>query len=114
MQFKVERDSEMVDQLVHVQSPLLVMPVEIFQAILDYIYPIKSNRQSLVALALTCRVLSEPSLDRLWKKLPSLEPLIRSYTNDVENLVSPSLLAFISYSMLACTDPPHPLPIRCH
>ena len=103
----------MVDQLVHVQSPLFVM--EIFQAILDYFYPINSrDRQVLVALALTCRVLSEPSLDCLWRELPSLEPLIRSYTKDVENLVSPSLLAFISYLMLTCTDPPHPLPIRCH
>ena len=37
-------------------------------------------RQTLVTLAQTCHALSEPSLNHLWRKLRSLQPLIRSFT----------------------------------
>ncbi|KAF8553304.1 hypothetical protein OG21DRAFT_1523203 [Imleria badia] len=36
-------------------------------------------RLALASLAQTCRGFSEPSLDRLWSKLDSLEPLIRCF-----------------------------------
>jgi hypothetical protein len=34
----------------------------------------------LLSLAQTCRAISEPSLNRLWNKLSSLEPLIRCFS----------------------------------
>ena len=39
----------------------------------------RESRSVLVSLAQTCRAFSEPSLDRLWSKLDSLEPLIRCF-----------------------------------
>lgn len=71
--------------------PLLIP--ELFQCILDCFdipelnlqdrFPpwedLKVTQRALVALAQTCRALSEPSLDRLWQRLESLDPLIRSF-----------------------------------
>ena len=39
----------------------------------------KAARPALFSLARTCRVFSEPSLDRLWYKLHSLDPLVQCY-----------------------------------
>ncbi|KAG9318036.1 hypothetical protein JVU11DRAFT_99 [Chiua virens] len=37
----------------------------------------RAGRRALSALARTCRALSEPALDALWRRLHSLEPLLR-------------------------------------
>lgn len=57
---------------------------DVFHCILDCLVApeaslkqLKQSRQVLVSLARTCRAFSEASLDRLWSKLDSLEPLIR-------------------------------------
>lgn len=39
--------------------------------------PKREGRRALAALAQTCRVFSEPSLNCLWRKLDSLRPLLR-------------------------------------
>lgn len=71
------------------RNPLMVP--ELFYSVLDYFCPefYPEERQTLAALAQTCRAFSEPSLDRLWRKTNSLKPLIRCYTtvDDVENMV---------------------------
>lgn len=61
------------------------------------IYPI--DARALLALAQTRRAFSEPSLDRLWKKLYSLKPLISCYTRaeDVEDAVTPYSLPLTYY-----------------
>lgn len=41
---------------------------------------LRESQQALAALGQTCRALLEPSLDRLWQRLDSLEPLIRSFS----------------------------------
>ena len=46
--------------------------------------PSKDERQVLVVLARTCRAFSEPSLNRLWRRLNSLLPLIRSFAAVVD------------------------------
>ncbi|KAH0826909.1 hypothetical protein J3R83DRAFT_4501 [Lanmaoa asiatica] len=76
------------------RTPLLV--AELFYAILDFLAepsrsessydigiqirtPDPDGRRALAALARTCRGFLEPSLNHLWCKLNSLEPLIRCY-----------------------------------
>lgn len=66
------------------RNPLLQF--DIFHCILDhFVVPdwshegLKERYQALIALALTCRALTEPSLDHLWRKLISLKPLIRCF-----------------------------------
>ncbi|KAF8547767.1 hypothetical protein OG21DRAFT_1517060 [Imleria badia] len=39
--------------------------------------PQKQGQRAIAALAQTCRMLSEPSLNCLWHKLNSLRPLLR-------------------------------------
>lgn len=41
--------------------------------------PSRAARKTLFALAQTCYTLSEPSLDRLWRSLDSLVPLVRCF-----------------------------------
>ena len=36
----------------------------------------KTGRQALAVLSRTCRALSEPALDALWRRLHSLEPFL--------------------------------------
>ena len=88
-------------------SPLLV--IDIFHVILYFLSkqdlgyrkpdiveietPPKQGRRALAALVQTCRILSEPSLNRLWRKLDSLTPLLRClFTKEIiragENLVN--------------------------
>ena len=88
-------------------NPLLV--IDIFHVILYFLSkqdlgyrkpdiveietPPKQGRRALAALAQTCRILSEPSLNRLWRKLDSLTPLLRClFTKEIiragENLVN--------------------------
>ena len=81
-------------------NPLLIQ--ELFQCILDCLDAPKLNtadlymseatekelreaQRTLVALAQTCRTLSEASLDRLWQRLYSLTPLIRSFSSDADS-----------------------------
>ena len=81
-------------------NPLLIQ--KLFQCILDCLDAPKLNtadfyiseatekelreaQRTLVALAQTCRTLSEASLDRLWQRLYSLTPLIRSFSSDADN-----------------------------
>ncbi|KAH7926845.1 hypothetical protein BV22DRAFT_1045792 [Leucogyrophana mollusca] len=42
-----------------------------------------SSRQTLAALARTCRDFSEPALDILWARLDTLEPLVRCFPDSV-------------------------------
>lgn len=73
-------------------NPLLVS--ELFHCILDCLsvslslperYPAKlEERRTLAALARTCHAFSEPSLDRLWRRLGSLLPLVRSFVDVVD------------------------------
>ncbi|KAF8553315.1 hypothetical protein OG21DRAFT_1510344 [Imleria badia] len=55
------------------------------------------ERQALVALTQTCSAFSEPALDRLWRKLCSLKPLIRCYTtaDQVDNAIIPTSSEFV-------------------
>lgn len=46
--------------------------------------PSRTSRKAFFALALTCRALSELSLDRLWRVLDSVIPLIRCFTEVVD------------------------------
>ena len=39
--------------------------------------------QTVVSLALTCKTLCEPALDKLWKKLPNPIPLIQCWGDAV-------------------------------
>ena len=81
-------------------NPLLIQ--ELFQCILDCLDAPKLNaahfylpedtekelreaQRTQVALAQTCRTLSEASLGRLWQRLYSLTPLIRSFSSDADN-----------------------------
>ena len=50
---------------------------DLFYCILDCLQA--ESRSVFVSLAQTCRAFSEPSLDRLWSKLDSLEPLVRCF-----------------------------------
>ena len=43
------------------------------------LHKFRGARPVLFSLAQTCRAFSRPSLDRLWYKLDSLDPLILSY-----------------------------------
>ena len=69
-------------------NPLLVP--DLFHCVLECLVtplpqpPSKEERQILAALARTCRAFSEPSLDRLWWCLNSLLPLIRCFSNVVD------------------------------
>ena len=45
-------------------------------------YPFGSGSRTLVNLALTCKMFSEPALNILWRFLPNLVPLIRSLPPD--------------------------------
>ena len=71
------------------RNPLLVP--ELFHCILDCLaIPLPKgpknlrDRGTLAALAQTCRAFSEPSLDRLWRHLDSLLPLIRCFADVVD------------------------------
>ena len=72
------------------RNPLLIP--DLFECILDHLggdpingHPFVTRKMgALVALALTCRALSEPSLNRLWQQLDSLQPLIRCFTGGVD------------------------------
>ena len=72
-------------------NPLMIP--ELFYTVLDCFRPAIDPEEALAlsALAQTCRAFSEPSLDRLWRKLYSLKPLIRCYAgaDDVDNAVTP-------------------------
>lgn len=53
--------------------------------------PRKEGQRALAALAQTCRILSEPSLNYLWRKMHTLGPLLQPvYPGKVdrENLVN--------------------------
>ncbi|KAF8559949.1 hypothetical protein OG21DRAFT_1502293 [Imleria badia] len=50
--------------------------------------PPKEGRRALVALARTCHILSEPSLNCLWRKLDSLGPLLRCFKKDLRRPLS--------------------------
>ena len=54
---------------------------DLFQCALDSIEDLyrdrRERRRTLLVLAQTCRAFSEPSLDRLWRRLDSLKPLIQ-------------------------------------
>ena len=72
------------------RNPLLVP--DLFFCVLEYLVtslplerPSKEERQILAVLARTCRAFSEPSLDRLWRCLNSLLPLIRSFAVVVDD-----------------------------
>jgi hypothetical protein len=41
------------------------------------------TRRTLTALALTCRLFHEPALDRLWRHLGSLGPLVKCMPSDL-------------------------------
>lgn len=81
-----------------IRNPLLLP--ELFHYILDYIdapdpvdyeirvhQPSRAARKTLFALAQTCRAISEPSLDHLWRAPGSLVPLICCLGRVVDVLV---------------------------
>lgn len=71
------------------QSVFTVSPVD--NAVLDSASPDATDARrsateglkTLVALALSCRALSEPALDLIWSTLPSLVPLVRTLPSDL-------------------------------
>ncbi|KAF7329214.1 hypothetical protein MKEN_00182000 [Mycena kentingensis (nom. inval.)] len=50
--------------------------------ILEQIFALIGHRATLACLARTCKTFKEPALDALWKKLVSLEPLLRCLPRD--------------------------------
>ena len=72
------------------RNPLLVP--DLFLCVLECLVtshlierPSKDERRILAVLARTCRAFSEPSLNRLWRRLNSLLPLIRSFAAVVDD-----------------------------
>lgn len=49
-------------------------------ALVSVMPPGREGERALAALAQTCRMFSEPSLNCLWRKLDSLAPLVRCFT----------------------------------
>lgn len=75
----------------------------------------KATRRALVALAQTCHALSDPALDCLWRKLYSLEPLVRCYAA-AQNENSENARRFLGQDVIAfaqfiCRCPHHLQPI---
>lgn len=65
------------------RNPLLIP--ELFYCVLGYLIThCREERRTLAALARTCRAFSEPSLNRLWRRLNSLLPLARCFSNVVD------------------------------
>ena len=103
-------------------NPLFVP--ELFHYILDYLAPSSSGgttnseeRKALVALAQTCSAFSNPCLDRLWWRLDSLLPLVRSFAHVVdETRVKVQLQLNRLYSALftVLLDLPIPARVACH
>ncbi|RDX53397.1 hypothetical protein OH76DRAFT_1479846 [Lentinus brumalis] len=68
---------------------LLGMPASVITEFCSYLLPNKYSwgekciSPELVALATTCRLLSEHALDVLWKELPSVVPLILTMPSDL-------------------------------
>ncbi|KAF8549085.1 hypothetical protein OG21DRAFT_639372 [Imleria badia] len=93
-----------IDQRVETCNALMVP--DLFYTVLDRFHPEfdPMERQALVALAQTCSAFSEPALDRLWRKLRSLEPLIRCYTtaDQVDNAITPTASEFTVIDRYAC------------
>ncbi|KAF8137202.1 hypothetical protein EV363DRAFT_654129 [Boletus edulis] len=77
-------------------NPLMVP--DLFYIILECFRPAHDliASRALASLARTCRAFSEPSFDCLWRKLRSLEPLIRCYTtvDDMQNAIPPTSSQF--------------------
>lgn len=72
------------------RNPLLVP--DLFHCVLECLVtplpqrPSKEERRILSVLARTCRAFSEPSLNRLWRRLNSLLPLVRCFSNVVDEV----------------------------
>ena len=56
--------------------------VEVAEEICEHVFMLTVGSASLLALGLTCRVLPEPAVDRLWKTQPNLSPLTRVLPSD--------------------------------
>ncbi|KAI0766361.1 hypothetical protein BD413DRAFT_636059 [Trametes elegans] len=74
------------------------LPPAVFAHILDQLpttgdFPSKSaparNLHALTVLARTCRALSEPALNRIWRALPSLVPLVCTMPRDLWTMGQP-------------------------
>lgn len=109
------------------RNPLLIS--ELFQCIIDFFLDtpkedpglysqsaadqsVRESQRALAALAQTCRALSEPSLDRLWRRLHSLAPLIRSVTPaaDLDRAKVSPLFAVHLYHDVSNKSPGRQLP----
>ena len=56
-----------------------------------------SRRNTLTALALTCRLLYDPAMDILWSALESLAPLVQCISSDAWEVVE---APFVRFSLL--------------
>ena len=52
--------------------------VEVAEAVCEHIFLLKEGSSTLLAFGLTCHVLLEPALARLWETQTNLSPLMRT------------------------------------
>ena len=75
----------MPNNLINARNPLLI--IDLFECVLECLItslpqrPSKEERRMLAVLARTCRTFSEPSLNLLWRRLNSLLPLVRCFSD---------------------------------
>lgn len=61
---------------------------EIVRVMLDFVYDNGRGKKSVLSLALTTTYLKQPSLERLWRELDSLDPLARVLLTSKETQTS--------------------------
>ena len=80
---------------------LLLNDPELIKFVLQYILDTPGGRKSLSRLARTCKALSEPVLNVLWKELDSILPLVALFPRRVFKKVRRPGLGFVR-AALAC------------
>lgn len=75
---------------------LLLRDRELLNVILEFVLDTQYGRRSVSRLARTCRALSEPCLNALWKELDSLLPLLSLLPNDLFKRPRRPGLGFVS------------------
>lgn len=75
---------------------------ELLNVILEFVLDTQYGRRSVSRLARTCRALSEPCLNALWKELDSLLPLLSLLPNDLFKRPRRPGLGFVSIITAYC------------
>ena len=64
-------------------APIILRDPEALQKLLESIYESPGGRRSLSRLARTCRAISEPALNILWRELDSIAPIIGLFPSQI-------------------------------